>query len=450
MRAFRLRSGHRLEPFGDVPEQALFAEHTIEHFVDDACARRGIAIRTIDAVPPAEPSDDMVLLLADYVYVSDKMLGDFLAAALPLMTQHDVVTPALALTPASDFVRPVSSLMVESLGRKMPTTLPNTAKHADAHATQRIRGDVFLLTKAAFINIAGQPASDVCASLRAQAHVVMVAKRELHIPMRLPTLQGGQAPSVMPISSTVLAHVEHWVHVLWLNQMAVGIRMLERARQNKLWAASCAMRALLAVRIWQPATWLKAGVFIGKNVHIDPTANVEASIISDDVVIGPRACVRGSVVGKGVHIHDHATVISSVVGAGAQVMPRSFVALCSIYPQAVVNALRLQVSVIGNGASTSLWAGLLDAKLQGTVDVIHRGVAVSTERSFLGSCVGHRSHVDAKVLLLPGRSLPNDVVVAMRPDEVIDVIPALVPQQAYVRDGGTLVLLQSLLPPRSS
>jgi NDP-sugar pyrophosphorylase family protein len=281
------------------------------------------------------------------------------------------------------------------------------------------------------------------ASLRARAHVVVVAKRELHLPLRLPTLDGASGPTVMPISSTVVAHVEHWVHVLWLNQMALGIRMLERARQHKGWAFTRAVAALTSWPPWQPSTWLKAGVARGRNVHIDPSAHVESSIIGNNVIIGPRASVRSSIIGDGAVVGDHATVLSSVVGANSHITPRTFMALCTTYPDAVINGLRLQVSVIGRGASTSLWAGLLDAKLQGAIDVMMNGKPISTERSFLGSCVGHGAHVDAKVLLMPGRAVPNGTVISMRPDEIIDVIPAdLVPNTPYIRDAGTVVPLR--------
>ena len=48
----------------------------------------------------------------------------------------------------------------------------------------------------------------------------------------------------------------------------------------------------------------------------------------------------------------------------------------------------------------------------------------------------------AKVLVQPGREIPNDTVVVMRPDEVIHRIPENIePGQPYVRDGGTLVRL---------
>ena len=65
---------------------------------------------------------------------------------------------------------------------------------------------------------------------------------------------------------------------------------------------------------------------------------------------------------------------------------------------------------------------------------------VSTERQFLGSCIGHNAYIGAKVLIMPGRSVPNDAFVAMRSDELISTIPPDMPAGVpHMRDGGTLV-----------
>ena len=104
----------------------------------------------------------------------------------------------------------------------------------------------------------------------------------------------------------------------------------------------------------------------------------------------------------------------------------------------------LQVSLLGRGSAISTWAGLIDARFAGPIKIQHRGDLQSTERSFLGSVLGHGARLDGKVLIQPGREIPNGVIVRMRPDEVVSHIPEdLVPGRPYVRDGGTLVPLGS-------
>ena len=112
------------------------------------------------------------------------------------------------------------------------------------------------------------------------------------------------------------------------------------------------------------------------------------------------------------------------------------------YPGATIGNYKLQVSLIGRDAYINAWAGFVDAKFVGSVKVQHKGELLSTERSFLGSVIGHRAKVAAKILIHPGREIPNDTVVVMRPDEVVSVIPDdMPPNVPMVRDGGTLVPL---------
>ena len=122
------------------------------------------------------------------------------------------------------------------------------------------------------------------------------------------------------------------------------------------------------------------------------------------------------------------------------VSPKTYVVWSLADEGAIISNYKLQVSVLGKKASTSTWAGLVDAKLQGFVDVMHQGKKQSTERRFLGSCMGHNAYIGAKVLILPGREIPNDAFIAMRPDELIQEIPTeLKPGVPYMREGGTLV-----------
>jgi NDP-sugar pyrophosphorylase family protein len=195
---------------------------------------------------------------------------------------------------------------------------------------------------------------------------------------------------------------------------------------------------------FSPAAVMHRFVRVGKNVRIHPTAWVEASILGDNVEIGAGASVRNSIVGNGVVVGDHATVLASTLGDNVSVTPRTFVVSSVAYPDAVLSNYKLQVSVIGRGASLSTWAGFIDAKLQGTIDVPHDGRMQSTGRNFLGSALGHGAHVGAKVLILPGREVPNGTLITMRDDEIIRTIPTHLPAGvAHVRDGGTLVPLQS-------
>lgn len=443
MRALIVDTGRRISPFGDSPREAAFAAATVGEAVDQALARRGFAITRLAHDAPAPADDGPMVLLAEHTYVSDKALGDFLE--LVLGTDR-VERLAFAATPSSDYTRPVSSVHVSSLDPSGPGAVSAKAKGVEAAATARIAYDCFFVPKGKLPR-AGS-AGEVLDAVRASASPRVVPKREIGIPVRMPLLGDPESTTmVFPVTSSVACHVEHWVHVLWLNHLAFGIRWMEIARAHKVWSGARALAAFPYSR----AAFLRSFVRRGKNVRIHPSAHVEASILGDNVTIGARATVRNSILGDGVEVGDHASVIASTVGARAFVTPKSFVVWSTAYPESVATNLKMQMCVLGHRAAVSTWAGMIDAKFKGHIAVLHDGEQKTTERSFLGSCIGHDAFVGAKVLIHPGREVPNGVHIAMRPDEIISEIPpGLEPGVPMVRDSGTLVPLDRLLAPRSA
>jgi len=436
MHALIVRTGRRISPFGDPPGAALYAATTVEAAVTAALVRRGLELSVVDADDAVAAIEVPTVVLADHCFVSEKGLGDFLDAAFDVVAAGGAARLALAKTPSVEFTLPLSSAVTEPFDASGPGARPVARGRREQAATERVAYDCFFVGRAA-----ATTGRDLLQTLRSQAARVVVKKGELGIPLRLPTLGDGQQHTqLIPVTSTIVAHVEHWCHILWLNQAAFGVRWLELARARKAWA----FWRLLTAAPWTMPAVMHRFVAKGRRVKIHPTAWVEASILGDDVEIGAGASVRNSIVGNGVVVGDHATVLSSTLGDRVAVTPRTFVVWSAAYEGAVLSNYKLQVSLIGRGASLSTWAGFIDAKLQGTIDVLHDGRLQSTGRSFLGSALGHGAHVGAKVLLLPGRELPNGTFITMRDDEIIRRIPEhLPPGVPHVRDGGTLVPLQS-------
>lgn len=442
MRALIVETGHSVGPFGDAPDLSQLGASTVRHAVTNALSRRGFTIQRIAGDAPLPEFDTPTLVLADHCFVSDKCLGDFLAGAFG---QNAPVRLALCKTPSSDYTRPVSSVAVERLDDLDRERLTRRAGKFDRDASERLAYDCFFVPDGRSISAEARGTGNQLLSfLRSETPRHLVAKREIVRDIRMP-LVGDPTQTTLryPITSTVAAHVEHWVHILWLNHIAFGFGWGELIRRNKLWTLSRILRAI-------PPTFpnlMRQMVYRGKGVRIHPSALVEGSILGDGVVIGARASVRNSILGDGVEVGDHATVLASSVGARTYVTPKTFFVWSTAYEDAVISNYKLQMSVVGKRASSSTWAGLIDAKFQGAIDVMHQGKRQSTERSFLGSAIGHDSYIGAKVLILPGRSVPNQSFIAMRPDELIRELPAeLEPGTPYVRDQGTLVPLSRLLP----
>lgn len=433
MKAFWVNTGRMLAPFNEGPGASWLGNTTMGEAVRDALLRRGFEIVEVEDDAAVDAGDQPAVVLADHAYVSNKALGDFLGEAFgsdaPLRLW-------LCRTPATDFARPCATHDIAPLDAEGRGAKPDQAKGPEADAQERVGYDVFYLPAGHRID------APVLQTLRQGAGAQVVKKRELSMEVRLPILGDvDKTKMIFPVTSTVAAHVEHWVHILWLNQLAFGILWMDTLRAHKWWTAWRALRAFPLVG----GRLVRSFVRKGKGVRIHPSAHVEASILGDGVVIGPRATVTNSIVAAGVEIGDHAAVLASTVGDGAYVAPKSYVVWSTVYPRAVATNLKMQMSVLGRESAVSTWAGLIDAKFQGAIDVVKDGERVSTGRSFLGSCIGHNAFVGAKVLIHPGRSVPNGTHIVMRPDELVQTIPPDLPTRTpVVRHNGTLVPLSEL------
>ncbi len=434
MKAFWVKTGRRITPFDDAPTDAWFGLTTVGAAVRDVLTRRGFEIVELDDDASIPAQDAPAVVLGEHVYVSNKCLGDFLALALG---SEDPLRLWLCRTPATDYARPCATHDVAALDESGRGAKPAGAKDKEADATERVGYDVFYLPPGEALD------GPVLASLRERAGPQVVKKRELSPEFRMPILgDPDQTKMIFPVTSTVAAHVEHWVHILWLNQLALGVMWMDIVRAHKVWTAWRVVRAFPLVG----GRLTRSLVRRGKGVRIHPTAHVEASILGDGVVIGPRATVQNSIVADGAEVGDHAAVLGSTIGPGAFVAPKSYVVWSTIYPESVSYNLKLQMSVLGRRATCSPWSGLIDAKFQGHIQVVKDGQRMSTERSFLGSCIGHEAYVGAKVLIHPGREVPNQTQIVMRPDELVETIPADLPARVpVVRDQGTLVPLTDLV-----
>lgn len=445
MRALIVVTGRKISPFQEPPGEALYGDSTVGAHMRALFDKRGLEVVVVDGAVPLV--DGPCVVVADHVFCSEKALGDFLGAAYDVVrTQKQAARLALATTPSVAFSQPLSSASKEPFDERGPGARPAVkdswkSKHERA-AEDRVAYDVFFVDSVA----AGADGNALLEQLRERSVRVVVEKGELAIPVRLPTLgDGNQQTMLIPVTSTLCLHVQHWAHILWLNQATYAARWLDILRDHTAWCVWHGIAVLPRLLLTRNLGVVMSGFNrIGAGARIHPTATIEASIIGKNVVIGARASVKNAVIGDDVVVGDHAAVISSTLGNGAVVTPRTFMVWSAAYPEAVISNYKLQVSLIGRRASLSTWAGFIDAKLQGSVDVVHDGKLQSTERSFLGSALGHGAHVGAKVLLLPGREVPNGTFIAMRDDELVREVPTDLPRGVpLVRDQGSLVPLTS-------
>jgi carbonic anhydrase/acetyltransferase-like protein (isoleucine patch superfamily) len=417
-RAIILRTETVLSPFGDHVSETFFSGETLVETQDRALSRLGFeVVRANDAEAATRAIQDArgapCLLLLDRVYISEKAAKDFLSAA-----KKSPRPSALALTinASVEYTLPLQDILREG---------------------ELVVHDVLLVDA----NSLPAPEPEAIAWLRKirdQATRVAVPKREIVVEVPLPIIGERRQMLRYPVTSTIVVSIESWVHVLWLNQIAFGIRWMELIRRRPLWAI---FRAISALSIDRDRLLMRL-VWRGKRTRIHPTASLSGAIIGDGAQIGAHVTVRNSIVGKDAVLEDHSVLLNTVVGPRCLVTENSFLVSTVSYPDATIGNYKLQVSLIGRGAYVHAWAGFIDAKFVGHVNVAHKGQLVSTERAFIGSVVGHRAKVAAKVLIHPGREIPNDTTIVMRPDEVVSVVPADLPRdRPLVRDRGTLVPL---------
>lgn len=421
-RAVLLSCPAPIAPFGEPAKDALLTGQPLSDTQAQAFERNlGFELVRVDTPAEAKAACEAasagapVVLLLDRVYVSDKAAKDFLKA-----TKGQRTPCALTLT----------------VNASVDYTLPLQAVLRDG---ERVVHDVLRVDGADLPEPEGDDPEAWIRRIQATATPVEVEKREIVAEVPLPTIGEGEKRTLRyPVTSTVVVSVSHWVHILWLNQIAFGIRWMELLRRHPLWGI---WRALTAFSLNRHKL-LDRLVWTGRGCDVHPSAALSASILGKNVRVGANATVRNSIVGDGAVIEDHAVLLNTVVGADCLITTNSFLVSDVVYPEATVGNYKLQVCLIGRGAFLNAWASFVDAKFVGHVKVSEGGKLVSSERAFLGSVVGHRAKVAAKVLVQPGREIPNDAVVVMRPDEVIRDVPEdLPPGVPLVRDRGTLVPL---------
>lgn len=254
------------------------------------------------------------------------------------------------------------------------------------------QGDLYLFD--VFANAPGE----TLAALREATTTLTV---DLEVPTHrrdLPRLGPGPHHLDLPSTGLVAAHVEHWVHVLWLWPALVG-RLLTRIH---------------------PLTSARRGLArnaIGEGAIIHPTAIVEGSVIGPGAEIGPFCSVRHSYIGAGSKLSDFTKVTHSVLEAKTHTLAdASFSSVVSL-GESTLASLLLRDTILGRQVFLTTGVIFWNEGHTETVTVEHLGESRDTGRIAVGGCAGHRASLGARTIVAPGRALPNGAVVVMRREE---------------------------------
>ena len=401
MRCFRVATGRRIAPFGDPVRDVHVGLTTLGARQAAAVQACGLALVEVEAI--AEVTERPAVVLFDDVFVTEMALRHFVARAMS-------ATEDLALAVEDGLV----------------------ARATDPFSEVRREGEDRVYDLAVLVDPA--PVADL-ADLHRRARPWRLPARERTARLALPPSLGadrtpGTREADAPITARIVAPVRHWVQVLRLAQLSVGVELLDALRREP--------RRLLRLRLmrgrdpWKVARKL---VFVHPTARVHPTADLEAAIIGPGAVVEAHAHVHRSVLGPGVRLGDHAVVVGCMLGDGVQVLRASYLALCAAMPGGTLASYKVQMSLFGRDVFLTTSAWLIDAKLSGQVQVEHEGRRYPVG-AFLGCCLGHRVTLGAQVLVQAGRAVPNGAVVVGAPERFLSHLPAEAPGGVCtVRDG---------------
>lgn len=426
--AYVLASARRLAPFQEPVSEAWLGNRTLAEQQDLVLTAVRAQVQRVERLP--ETLQLPCLVLTDDVYLSFVMLEQFLALA------HERGSNA--------------RLALEKLGGgPVRTALMDVEVLDDGLSRQLELYRVWYLRDQPAAS--GAVASELGSSLAAECRPLIVPRQEILEKLRMPKVPGSDQDAIeVPVTARVVGHVCHWVHVLRLNQMIIGVSLWDHIRLNRKRVRRKFVRAFfttLFVDRTLDKRRILARLFGSLNVieegaRIHPTAEVRGSFIGRNARIGAGVKIRSSMIGEGAVITEDACINHSVIGARCLVLRDTYMLGCVAYPEATLSNYKVQLSVFGRRCFLTASAALVDAKFHGHVKVEHEGEVVDTGSPFLGVCLGHDVVLGAHVTVQAGRSIPNGYEVVTPPELVLRSVPEGLPAKTpLVVKAGTLEVL---------
>ncbi|HUU00563.1 MAG TPA: hypothetical protein VM425_03885 [Myxococcota bacterium] len=418
MKAYILPSGISIHPFGDPVAEAMIGNRRLCDAQDRVLRRAGLDVERIAG--PEDIRENSFLLTYDDVYFTRRVIDDFVRRGRQAGESIRCGLPADSL-----LVRRTRSLQDLETGE----------------------GDGEKLVLYRLYMIHAQLPPDSQAGLEeclSRARPVRARFREKIFAMPAPPHISGFSRYEHPVTSSVVMHVVHWVHVLWANQLAVQIEWVENVLDHKAWslgkALSSGLAALLRGRISKAGyLWTLMGRANrkGKNCFIHPTATVEGCLLGDNVKIGAYTLVRGCLVGDDVTIEDRANVYFSVVGPKCFISKNSTMVFCAGYPDSDLCVNGIQACLFGSRCALTSRVWVVDLRAAGQTRVMHQGSLQPIDNKLLGACFGHGCFAGLDVTIGQGREIPNGAVLIRPPGDILRRIPADLPPgvPAWSQDG---------------
>lgn len=222
----------------------------------------------------------------------------------------------------------------------------------------------------------------------------------------------------LPCDGKIAAHVEHWVHVLWLSSALVP--------------ALVARKEMKLERRFRRGFYGKSGFtffgrdpgsnLIAKGAQIHPSAYLEGAVIGENAVIGACCSIRHSFVGARTNLADFTQLSYCAIGDDTSTLANARLSHVIALGGGTLTSFFVKDILLGKNVFMTSGVIFWSESIDGTIHVEHNGVLRDTKRKVLGGCAGHGSVLGARTIVAPGKALPNRVTVVMRKEEGVQRI----------------------------
>ena len=401
MRAFVLKTGTIIDPFGDDVEQSRVLNVELGDHRRSVLSRMGFEITRVERCEEIDERE--FLLLEDSLYVTEPLLRQFVGKVRKVRGNR---TLGLGKSLFVKQTGPLQNLSFEGDAARYPMTWISNGEFD--------RNDPF------------------------SAPVLPIDPGETVHRFEFPEHYFGREALEFPVTMMRAMRIRHWIHIFWANYYGIFGLGQEMKHSGKMFLLGAFLRAH-SLNKWRI---LSRVVKKGRRCDIHPTAVIEGSILGNNVKVGAHALVRGCVVGNDVTIRDKAVIELCVLGDESFVHTKVTLMACVLYPGAIAGHRLMQYCLLGNRANTTGGGYVIDFNFKGDVKVEHNGELVPIGSNFIGSCFGHDVVMGTGLWINCGRAIPNGYFLVMPSGNLVNRIPKDLPKGVplTVRDGTLEVL----------
>jgi acetyltransferase-like isoleucine patch superfamily enzyme len=401
MKAYIFNTQTTISPFNDPVGESFIGGQTLNNAIEKALEELKITFERVSSSSQI-PLSGSYLIFPDSLFFSRQCIDSFIQISKATKT---VCRLALTKGAVTDYALPLqavedsNSAIAYDLFRINDVEIPRDLNWSQLHS---------------FLNQRSNPIE-----LTAEVSTESIYQSRPHPPW-----------TVLELPQTMIAavNISHWIHILLLNHYLPSLRISEQVQDN-------------------PKLKLKKNNIIGEDCDIHPTAYVEGSIIGDGVRLGPFTSIRNSIIGNRVEVADHSKFLRCVVGDDCHTLNDSYFIGCTFYPKSTLASFMLRNTILGRRVFITSGVMFWDEGMQEPVSVSHQGNIVSTGRWNLGGCAGHECILGTRAIFLPGREVPNQTMIVMRPEEGVVKLPEQAePYKPHVYHQGKIVPLEQALP----